>query len=208
MKKSRASLRYAKSILLFSEENNTSKEVALDMQKLSDLMQVNSDLQTALENPLIANEKKLMILNGLFPDTSESTKKLFSLMADNNRLAILAESGYHFLELYAISNKITKATVTSVSPLSSDLKEILYKKAKTFSKGELKIFGQGMINASNKIIKVPDLSDHRLCMSSFILALLTGANAMINNFETVFTSSPSFLKIMKNNFKVKFEIKK
>ncbi len=77
-----------------------------------------------------------------------------------------------------------------------------------FSKGELKIFGQGMINANNKIIKVPDLSDHRLCMSSFILALLTGANTMINNFETVFTSSPSFLKIMKNNFKVKFEIKK
>ena len=104
MKKSRASLRYAKSILSFSEENNTSKEVAVDMQKLSDLMQVNSDLQTALENPLVANEKKLMILNGLFPDASESTKKLFSLMADNNRLAILAESGYHFLELYAISN--------------------------------------------------------------------------------------------------------
>jgi F-type H+-transporting ATPase subunit delta len=139
MKKSRASLRYAKSILSFSEENNTSKKVALDMQKLSDLMQVNSDLQTALENPLIANEKKLMILNGLFPDTSESTKKLFSLMADNNRLAILAQSCYHFLELYAISNKITKATVTSVSPLSSDLKDIVYKKTKTFSKGELKI---------------------------------------------------------------------
>ena len=139
MKKSRASLRYAKSILSFSEENNTSKEVSLDMQKLSDLMQVNRELQTALENPLVANEKKLMILNGLFPDASESTKKLFSLMADNNRLAILAESGYHFLELYAISNKITKATVTSVSPLTSELKEIVLKKAKTFSKGELKI---------------------------------------------------------------------
>ena len=139
MKKSRASLRYAKSILSFSEENNTSKEVAIDMQKLSDLMQVNSDLQTALENPLVANEKKLMILNGLFPDASESTKKLFSLMGYNNRLAILAEAGYHFLELYAISNKITKATVTSVSPLTSDLKEIVLKKAKTFSKGELKI---------------------------------------------------------------------
>ena len=133
MKKSRASLRYAKSILSFSEENNTSKEVAVDMQKLSDLMQVNSDLQTALENPLVANEKKLLILNGLFPDASESTKKLFSLMGYNNRLAILAEASYHFLELYAISNNITKGTVTSVSPLSSDLKEIVHKKAKTFS---------------------------------------------------------------------------
>ena len=77
-----------------------------------------------------------------------------------------------------------------------------------FSKGELKIFGQGKINLSNKNIIVPNRSDHRLCMSSFILGLLTGAKTTINNFETVFTSSPSFLKIMKNNFKVKFEIRK
>ena len=33
-------------------------------------------------------------------------------------------------------------------------------------------------------------------MSSFILAILTGAKTKINNFETVNTSSPSFLKIM------------
>ena len=77
-----------------------------------------------------------------------------------------------------------------------------------FSKDELRIFGQGKINASNKNITVPNRSDHRLCMSSFILGLLTGAKTTINNFETVFTSSPSFLKIMKNNFKVRFEIKK
>ena len=77
-----------------------------------------------------------------------------------------------------------------------------------FSKGMLKIYGKGMIDATNKTIKVPNRGDHRLCMSSFILALLTGIKTKIDNFETVFTSSPSFLKIMKNNFGVKFEIKK
>ena len=35
-------------------------------------------------------------------------------------------------------------------------------------------------------------------MSSFILAILTGAKTKIKNFETVNTSSPSFLKIMKS----------
>ena len=63
-----------------------------------------------------------------------------------------------------------------------------------FTKDELKIFGKGLLNAKNKIIKVPNRSDHRLCMSSFCLALLTGAKTKIKNFETVFTSSPSFLK--------------
>ena len=54
-----------------------------------------------------------------------------------------------------------------------------------------------MIDASNKKIHVENLGDHRICMSAFILAILTGAKTNIKNFETVFTSSPSFLKIMK-----------
>ena len=65
-------------------------------------------------------------------------------------------------------------------------------------KSELKIFGKGMINVNNnKKIKVPKLGDHRICMSAFVLGVLTGVNTKINNFETVNTSSPSFLKIMK-----------
>ena len=65
------------------------------------------------------------------------------------------------------------------------------------SKGEFKIYGKGIINAKDKGINVPNLGDHRICMSSFVLALLTGAKTKIKNFETVYTSSPSFLKIMK-----------
>ena len=76
-----------------------------------------------------------------------------------------------------------------------------------FSKGEFKIYGQGMIDASYKTIRVPNLSDHRICMSSFVLAALTGAKTKIKNFETVFTSSPSFLKIMKK-LGASFEIQK
>ena len=72
------------------------------------------------------------------------------------------------------------------------------------SKNELKIFGKGMVDANNKKIIVPNLGDHRICMSSFILAILTGAKIKIKNFETVYTSSPSFLKIMQS-MGVKFE---
>ena len=74
-------------------------------------------------------------------------------------------------------------------------------------KNELKIFGKGMINIKNKTVNVPNLGDHRICMSSFILAILTGSKTKIKNFETVFTSSPSFLKIMKT-LGAKFEIQK
>ena len=44
-------------------------------------------------------------------------------------------------------------------------------------------------------------------MSSFILGTVTGIKTEIKNFETVNTSSPSFLKIMKS-LGAKFETKK
>ena len=72
-------------------------------------------------------------------------------------------------------------------------------------KDGIKIFGKGKIDTKNKKIHVPKLGDHRICMSAFILAAVTGTKTVIKNFDTVFTSSPSFLNIMKQ-FKVKFEI--
>ena len=59
------------------------------------------------------------------------------------------------------------------------------------------MYGKEILNINNKEITVPNIGDHRICMSSFILAILTGAKTKIKNFETVYTSSPSFLKTMK-----------
>ena len=67
--------------------------------------------------------------------------------------------------------------------------------------------GLKKIKNKNKIINVPNLSDHRICMSAAILSLVTGIKTKIKNFETVKTSSPSFLKIIKS-LGGKFEIKK
>jgi|TARA_B110000444_G_scaffold259088_1_gene301766 3-phosphoshikimate 1-carboxyvinyltransferase len=75
------------------------------------------------------------------------------------------------------------------------------------TKYDMKIFGQVNIKERKNIIKVPNLGDHRICMSAFILSLVTGIKAEIRNFETVRTSSPSFLQIIKS-LGGRFEIKK
>jgi 3-phosphoshikimate 1-carboxyvinyltransferase len=75
------------------------------------------------------------------------------------------------------------------------------------SNNSLKIFGKGLIDPRDKKIYVPDLGDHRICMSTFVFSSITGATTKIKNFETVFTSSPSFLKIMKS-LGANFEIQK
>ena len=90
-----------------------------------------------------------------------------------------------------------------------EMKKILNKiniKCQT-TKNKMKIFGTRDIKKKNTIIKVPNLGDHRICMSTVILSLVTGIQAEIKNFETVRTSSPSFLEIIKL-LGGKFEIKK
>ena len=74
------------------------------------------------------------------------------------------------------------------------------------TKNEMKVFGGSNINY-NSSIKVPSLGDHRICMITTILSLVTGIKSQIKNFETVGTSAPSFLKIVKS-LGGKFEIKK
>ena len=67
----------------------------------------------------------------------------------------------------------------------------------TSNKNEMKIYGKNYIKPSSKLIQVSNLGDHRICMSSTILSLVTGVPAKIKNFETVKTSSPSFLNLIK-----------
>ena len=75
------------------------------------------------------------------------------------------------------------------------------------SKSEMKIFGVPKVKKTNVNIKVPNLGDHRICMSTVILSLVSGVEAEIKNFETVGTSAPSFLETIKL-LGGKFEIKK
>ena len=64
-----------------------------------------------------------------------------------------------------------------------------------------------MFLKKKSVIKINCKKDHRIAMSCAILALNTGNKFLINGFETVKTSSPSFLKTIKK-LGGKFEIKK
>ena len=62
---------------------------------------------------------------------------------------------------------------------------------------KLIIIGKQFKKSKINKIKVPSLGDHRICQSAAVLGLLTGIKVEIKNFETVRTSAPSFLKIVK-----------
>lgn len=66
-----------------------------------------------------------------------------------------------------------------------------------FKNDKIIIKGNNLAKTKKNKIIVPGLGDHRICMSSAILAYLTGSKVIIKNFETVGTSSPNFLHIIK-----------
>jgi len=82
-----------------------------------------------------------------------------------------------------------------IKEMQKVLKQIGIKSKST--KDQLKIFGKDVLIPKNKTIKVPNIKDHRIFQSTSVLALVTGTKAKMKNFETVFTSAPSFLKIIK-----------
>ena len=66
------------------------------------------------------------------------------------------------------------------------------------TKDSMVIYGKDKIETKNKLILTEIRYDHRICMSSVIFALVTGIRAKIKNFETVNTSFPGFVALIKN----------
>ena len=60
----------------------------------------------------------------------------------------------------------------------------------------LNIYGNPNVRIK-KILNVFSNGDHRIAMSWTILGLLLGGRIKINNFETVNTSFPNFIKLIK-----------
>ncbi len=130
----------------------------------------------------------------MYPSTTDEYLLLFLIAAFQNGVSV-------FEGISGLANK--------ESSRAFEMKKILNQIGIkcVLKKDQMKIYGQKMIDASEKKIEVSNLQDHRIAMCAFMLAILTKAKTKIKNFETVYTSSPSFLKIMKN-LGAKFEIQK
>ena len=134
-----------------------------------------------------------------------SSAKMYASTTDEYLLLFLIASFQKGVSTFKGISDLANKESSRAYEMKNILKQIGIKCV--LKKNEMKIYGKGMIDASTKKIEIGNLGDHRIAMCAFILALLTEAKTYIKNFETVFTSSPSFLKIMKS-LGAKFEIQK
>ena len=66
------------------------------------------------------------------------------------------------------------------------------------TKDSMIIYGKNKVETQNRSILVKTKDDHRICMSSVIFSLVTGIKTKIENFETVNTSFPGFIRLIKH----------
>ena len=159
--------------------------------KFLNIKKINNEVS----GDIIVKSSKLKPFNvpaNLYPRTTDEYLILFVLASMTNGIST-------FKGISDLANKES----SRAHEMAKILKQIGIKCK--LEKDLMKIYGKGILDAKNKKILVKNLGDHRVAMCAFIIGLLTNAKTHIKNFETVFTSSPSFLKIMKS-LGAKFEI--
>ena len=113
----------------------------------------------------------------------------------------LARGQSYFKEIFELTLKESNRIKT----MSENLNRFGIKTHPT--KDSLKIYGNPKIKV-NKLIKIPATLDHRCCLCMHVFANVTSSKVLINGFNTVASSFPNWLKLQRQKFGTKYEIKK
>ena len=116
--------RYAKSLIELAKEKNVLEVVFEDMKLFKDTSDNNRGLMLALKSPVVRHEKKLAILKALFKDrVNPVSYSIFTIITKKNRESILDAIAEAFIVSYNLYQGIQKATVTTTTPLTEELRK-------------------------------------------------------------------------------------
>ena len=153
-------------------------------------------------NEVIGN---IVIKSGKLKKPIKASKNFYEKTTDEFPILFCIAALTKGISIFKGIEDLANKESNRIKEMQNILKQIGVKSFAT--RNIIKIYGKKFIESKNKKVKVPNLGDHRICMSSTILSLITGIKTKINNFETVKTSSPNFLKIIKS-LGAKFETSK
>ncbi len=157
----RASVRYAKSLLLLAQEQKVVEQVKEDMQFFSKVLVENRSLAVMLKNPIIHASQKKAVLTALFGKRVQKlTMSAFNLIVAKNRENILDEIAIEFVKEYHVLKGIAMATVETPYKLDAKQKKemeqlvmnITGKKAELEEKIDESLIGGFVLNIGDQQI--------------------------------------------------------
>ena len=124
MKQSRATIRYAKSLLEISEAKDLVDEAYNDMLFVSSACRLNKDFSNLLKTPIVKTDLKIRIINEIFQHTVNPLALSFLiLITKKKREGLLSAIASSFIALYKDKKNIKEVTITTAVSLDQELRE-------------------------------------------------------------------------------------
>ena len=123
MRNTRATSRYAKSLLELAKEQNTLELCKTDMASVVSLCQNSRELVLLLKSPVVKTDKKLAIIAEVFVGCSPLVLSFINLITNKKREALLFDIAQGFLDLYKIDQGVESATLTTAVALDEDTRQ-------------------------------------------------------------------------------------
>ena len=123
MRNTRATSRYAKSLLDLAKEQNILEPCKKDMASVVYLCQSSRELVLLLKSPVVKTDKKLAIIADAFVGCSPLALNFIKLITKKKREALMFDIAKGFLELYKIDQGIESANLTTAVALDEDTRQ-------------------------------------------------------------------------------------
>ena len=120
MRNTRATLRYAKSLLELAKEQSVLEDCKSDMAAVVVICQESRELTLLLKSPVVKTDKKLAIINEIFSSFSPLALAFINLITKKKRESLLLDIAERFLLLYKTDKGIESATLTTAVALDED----------------------------------------------------------------------------------------
>jgi F-type H+-transporting ATPase subunit delta len=126
MSNPRLAARYAKSLLDLAVEQNQLEAIHQDIRMLQSICSTNQDFINMLRSPIIAPDKKLIILEAVTAGKVQPlTQAFFQLLVKKAREYNLPEMVKAFIDQYNQLNHIHPVRLTTAIPLGDTVKEAI-----------------------------------------------------------------------------------
>ncbi|RYZ84251.1 MAG: ATP synthase F1 subunit delta [Proteobacteria bacterium] len=120
----RLATRYAKSLITLAIERNVLEETYKDIEFLHSISKANPEFALVLKSPIIAPEKKVVILESVTKgNISELTSSFMKLLIKKGRETNLYEITTSFIDQFKQHKEIHTVKLVTASPVSDELKE-------------------------------------------------------------------------------------
>jgi F-type H+-transporting ATPase subunit delta len=119
---------YANALYQVAEAHQRTEPVGRDLADLARLVEQHADLKAVFETPLVVPRKKRALVDALAaasPDITVEVRRLLEMLADRNRLMLVAEIAAAFARRVMAADRVVAADVVTAVPLDEGRKASL-----------------------------------------------------------------------------------